>query len=68
MGTKQNLSFNKDNYNQDDTMVCCRLWSGKDKVGTVLDTARYIGSLAKVFSNALNFIERNTKTAWAKVL
>ncbi len=65
---KTGLLMFMDDYNQDDTMVCCRLWSGKDKVGTVLDTARYIGSLAKVFSNALNFIERNTKTGWRKTV
>ena len=55
-----------DNYTGDDSLICCRLWKGKDKTGTVLDSGRYKGSLAKVFQNALNFIERNTKTGWRK--
>lgn len=55
-----------DNYTGDDSPICCRLWKGKDKTGTVLDSGRYKGSLAKVFQNALNFIERNTKTGWRK--
>ena len=32
----------------------------------MLDSGRYKGSLAKVFKNALNFIERNTRTGWRK--
>lgn len=55
-----------DDYDGDDSMICCRLWKGKDKTGTVLDSGRYKGSLAKVFQNALSFIERNTKTGWRK--
>ena len=30
-----------DSYDGDDTLVCCRLWNGKDKTGAVLDSARY---------------------------
>lgn len=55
-----------DNYNEDDTMICCRLWKGKNKTGIVLDSSRLRGSIANVFENALNFIERNTKTGWVK--
>lgn len=55
-----------DSYDGDDTLVCCRLWNGKNKTGAVLDSARYKGSLAKVFKYAINFIERNTKTGWRK--
>lgn len=55
-----------DNYDEDDTMICCRLWKGKNKTGVVLDSNRLRGSIAKVFENALNFIERNTKTGWVK--
>lgn len=54
----------KDNYEGDDSMICCRLWKGKNKTGTVLDSDRFKGSLAKVFQNAISFIERNTKTGW----
>ncbi len=55
-----------DNYDQDDTMICCRLWKGKNKTGVVLDSSRFRGSLSKVFEEGLNFIERNTKTGWVK--
>ena len=59
------IMFN-DEYSGDDSLICCRLWKGKDKTGTVLDSGRYKGSLAKAFQNALSFIERNTKTGWRK--
>lgn len=55
-----------DDYKNDDTMICCRLWKGKNKTGVVLDSSRLRGSLAKVFEEALKFIERNTKTGWLK--
>ncbi len=56
----------KDSYDQDDTMICCRLWKGLNKAGVVLDSSRFKGSLAKVFMETLNFIERNTKSGWRK--
>lgn len=55
-----------DDYDRDDTMICCRLWKGKNKTGVVLDSSRFKGSLAKVFVEALNFIERNTRSGWRK--
>ena len=55
-----------DDYDRDDTMICCRLLKGKNKTGVVLDSSRLRGSLARVFVDALNFIERNTKTGWHK--
>lgn len=55
-----------DDYDGDDSLLCCRLWKGKQKTGTVLDHERFKGSLAKVFQDAINFIERNTKTGWQK--
>ncbi len=56
----------RDGYDGDDTLVCCRLWRGEKKAGTVLDSERYKGSLVEVFRNSLNFIERNTKSGWRK--
>lgn len=55
-----------DDYDADDSMICCRLWKGKTKTGIVLDSSRFKGSLAHVFVDALNFIERNTKSGWQK--
>jgi ATP-dependent DNA helicase RecG len=56
----------KDDYNGDDSLVCCRLWRGKSKTGTVLDSEKIKGPLSKCLRYALNFIERNTKTGWKK--
>lgn len=56
----------RDSYDGEDSLICCRLWRNKKKTGTVLDSDRFKGSLAKVFQNALKFIERNTKTGWRK--
>ena len=53
-------------YERDDTLVCCRLWKGEKKAGSVLDSGRFKGSLVKVFRDSLNFIERNTKSGWRK--
>lgn len=59
------LMFQND-YDRDDTLICCRLWKGKDKTGIVLDSQRFKGSLAAVFQHTLAFLERNTKTGWQK--
>ncbi|MGM9813302.1 MAG: RNA-binding domain-containing protein [Candidatus Enteromonas sp.] len=56
----------KDDYGGEDTMVACRLWSGKDKTGFVLDGKRFKGSLPSVFEQTLSFLERNTKIGWVK--
>lgn len=56
----------EDNYEGDDSLICCRLWQGKNKLGTVLDKDRFKGPLSEVFYNAMAFIERNTKKGWRK--
>ena len=56
----------KDGYEGDDSLICCRLWKGKTKTGTVLDSGRFKGSLAGALQKAFSFIERNTKTGWRK--
>lgn len=55
-----------DGYDGEDSLICCRLWKGKQKTVTVLDHDRFKGALAKVFQQAFSFIERNTKTGWRK--
>lgn len=57
----------KNDYNDPDSMITCRLWRGSNKAGEVLDTGRYTGPLLDVFDNALTFIERNTKIGWKKL-
>ena len=56
----------KDDYNGDDSLISCRLWKGTNKAGSVLDSRRFKGNLAKVFTNTITFIERNTKSGWEK--
>lgn len=63
---KTGLLMFKDDYKDDDTLICCRLWKGNNKTGTVLDSEKFKGSLSAVFRHALSFIERNTKTGWNK--
>lgn len=55
-----------DSYDREDTMICCRLWKGKNKAGIVLDNSRLKGAIPTVFKSAINFIERNTRTGWIK--
>ena len=56
----------RDGYNEEDSLICCRLWNGKKKIGTVLDSDRFKGPLVDVFQKTLRFIERNTKKGWRK--
>ena len=63
---KSGLIMFEDSYDGDDSLICCRLWKGKQKTGTVLDHDRFKGSLAKVFQETISFIERNTRTGWKK--
>ena len=56
----------RDGYDRPDSLICCRLWKGKDKTGIVLDSTRLKGSLSSVLLGTLAFIERNTKTGWRK--
>ena len=64
---KTGLLMFKDDYNEEDSLICCRLWKGNNKTGTVLDSEKFKGSLSTVFRHVLNFIERNTKTGWNKI-
>lgn len=63
---KSGLLMFKDDYEGDDSLICCRLWKGENKAGAVLDSGKFKGALSKGFRWALNFIERNTKTGWRK--
>ncbi|MBQ7535778.1 MAG: putative DNA binding domain-containing protein [Stomatobaculum sp.] len=63
---KSGLVMFRDGYAGEDTLICCRLWQGKTKTGTVLDSDRFKGSLAKVYQDTYKFIQRNTKTGWRK--
>lgn len=64
--TSYGLSMFKDDYNDDLSLVCCRLWSGLDKTENVIDSFKIKGPLGECFQKSLSFIERNTKTGWIK--
>ena len=56
----------KDDYDDDLSLVSCRLWSKNDKSGDVIDGAKFKGPIGECFRNALAFVERDTKTGWSK--
>ncbi len=63
----QGFSMFSDNYNEDDTLVCCRLWNGYNK-GTdeALDKKEFKGNLCDIFENVMNFIKRNSRSGFVK--
>ncbi|MCF0237398.1 MAG: putative DNA binding domain-containing protein [Sphaerochaetaceae bacterium] len=63
---KTGLLMFKDDYEGDETLICCRLWKGKDKSEIVLDSSKYKGPISLILNSSLDFIERNTKTGWRK--
>lgn len=56
----------KDDFNDDMSLICCRLWSGNEKSSNVIDSIKLKGPLCESFQNVLSFIERNTKTGLKK--
>lgn len=56
----------KDDYNDENSRINCRLWKGKTKSGIVLDNQKLKGSIAICFKQAFDFILRNTKIGWEK--
>lgn len=57
-----------DSYNEDDTLVCCRLWNGYTKgVDEVFDKKEFKGNLCDIFENVMNFIKRNTRSGFVKL-
>lgn len=56
----------KDDFNDDMSLICCRLWSGNEKSSNVIDSIKLKGPLCESFPNVLSFIERNTKPGWKK--
>ena len=63
---KSGFNMFSDEYEGEDSLVCCRLWKDKQKIGLVLDQGRYKGCMARVFQDAISFMERNTRTGWEK--
>lgn len=63
----QGFQMFSDNYDLDDTLVCCKLWNGFNKgVDTVLDKKDFSGSIRKIIIDVFDFIKRNTKNGFIK--
>lgn len=64
----QGLNMFSDDYNEDDTLVSCRLWNGYTKgVDEVIDKKEFKGNLCDIFENVMNFIKRNTRSGLIKL-
>ena len=61
------LNMFSDNYNENDTLVCCRLWKGYDKGSNeLLDKKEFNGNLCKIYENVIKFVKRNTRSGFVK--
>lgn len=57
-----------DKYDNDLSLVTCRLWNGYDKgVDEVLDKKDYKGPLGEVFQEVISFIDRNSRNGFIKL-
>lgn len=56
----------RDDYAENDSLTCLRLFKGKNKAGIVLDSKRIKGPLSHCLKEAISFIDRNTKVGWQK--
>jgi ATP-dependent DNA helicase RecG len=64
----EGMSMFKDSYSSDDTLVACRLWNGFDKgVDQAIDKKEFKGCLCRVFEEALEFVERNSRSGFIKM-
>ncbi len=64
----QGLEMFSDYYNEDDTLISCRLWNGFDKgVDEVIDKKEFKGSISNTFTETMNFIERNSRSGFIKM-
>ncbi len=62
------LKMFSDSYSMDDTLISCRIWNGYDKgIDEVLDKKEYKGSICYTFTEALNFIFRNSRSGFIKM-
>lgn len=62
------LNMFSDNYNENDTLVCCRLWKGYDKgANETLDKKEFKGNLCEIYKNVMKFVERNTRSGFVKL-
>ncbi len=64
----QGLNMFSDDYNNDDTLLVCRLWNGYDKgVNESLDIKEFKGSLSYIFDETIKFISRNSRSGFVKM-
>lgn len=64
----EGLSMFADGYVSDDTLVACRLWNGFDRgVDQAIDKKEFKGCLCNVFKDALEFVQRNSRSGFIKM-
>ncbi len=62
------LKMFSDEYNEDDTLLVCRLWNGYDKgVNESLDIKEFKGSISYIFDETIKFISRNSRSGFIKM-
>lgn len=63
----EGLQMFSDEYNSDETLTVCRLWSGYDKGSDeVIDKKEFKGCLCEVFTNIMDFVRRNSRSGFIK--
>ena len=62
------LEMFSDNYDNDLSLITCRLWNGYDKgVDEALDKKDFKGPLGEVFLEAMSFVNRNSRNGFIKL-
>lgn len=63
----QGLRMFSDDFDSDETLAVCRLWSGYDKGSDeVIDKKEFQGNLCDVFTNIMDFVKRNSRSGFIK--
>ena len=65
---KEGLFMFSDKFDSDDSLLVCRLWNGYDKgVSEAIDKKEFKGPLGETFSDAINFVKRNSSSGFIKL-
>ena len=64
----EGLMMFSDKYNSDETLLSCRIWNGNNKgINETLDKKEFKGSICYTFTEAMNFIRRNSRSGFIKM-
>ena len=63
----EGLKMFSDGFDSDETLAVCRLWNGFDKGSNeVIDKKEFKGCLCDVFTNIMDFVNRNSRSGFVK--